>query len=70
VVRIDQKKVAADPLLTERNVETSQSVYVVLNAPINGLFTNAEQKYLLDALTLFLTTGAGAGATKFVAGES
>jgi hypothetical protein len=69
-IRLNQKKVAADPLLAERNVPTNQAVYVVLNAPTNGLFTNSEQKYLLDALADFLKASSGANATKFVAGES
>lgn len=70
VVRLDQKKTAADPLLADRNVESSQSVYLVVNAPLNGVFSNAEQKYLIDALTGFLTASSGAATTKFVAGES
>jgi hypothetical protein len=70
VIRIDQKKVAADPLLAERNVETSQSAYIVLNAPVNGLFSNTEQKYLLDALNAYMAASAGANTTKFVNGES
>ncbi len=70
VIRLNQKKVATDPLLTDRNAVADQAVYLVLNAPINGLFSNVEQKYLLDALTLYLTASSGANATKFVAGES
>jgi len=70
VIRVEQKKVAADPLLADRNVPTNQTIYLVRNAPLNGLFSNTEQKYLLDALTLFLTASSGANAVKFIAGES
>lgn len=70
VIRINQKKVAADPLLTERNVETIQAAYLVLDAPVNGLYTSAEQKGLIDALMGALQASTGALTTKFVAGES
>ncbi len=70
VIRINQKKVAADPLLTERNVETLQAAYIVLDAPVNGLYTNAEQKALMDALMDAMKAATGALTTKFVAGES
>lgn len=70
VFRIDQKKIASDPFNAERNVETNQAVYLVLDAPLNGLYSNTEQKALIDALTKALTDATGALATKFVAGES
>jgi len=70
VIRIEQKKVAADPLLADRNVPTNQTVYLVVNRPTNGLFSPTETKYIVDALTAFLTASAGANAVKFIAGES
>lgn len=70
MLRIEQRKTAADPLLAERSVITSQSVHVVLTAPVNGLFSATEQKYLLDALADLIKASAGANATKFVGGES
>lgn len=69
VVRLDLRKVAADPLATGYNKEYSMSTYLVMDVPPVG-FTNAEQKYLVDALTKWLTDGAGAAVTRFVGGES
>lgn len=70
VIRVDQKKIAADPLIADRNAESSMSVYLVLDAPLNGAFTNTEQGYLVASLTKFLTDTSGAATTKLVAGES
>lgn len=70
VVRVDQKKIATDPLIADRNVENSMSVYLVIDAPLNGAFSSTEQKYLVDSLTKFLTDTSGANTTKLVAGES
>lgn len=70
VIRIDQKKVAADPLLADRNQEAVQSAYLVLDAPMNGVYTPAEQKAIIDALMGAMQASTGALTTKFVAGES
>jgi hypothetical protein len=70
VIRLDQHKVAADPFQSDRNVPTDQSVYLVLEAPTNGLFTNTEQKDLIAALNAALQATSAALTIKFVAGES
>lgn len=70
VFRIDQKKIAADPFNAERNVEANQAAFLVLDAPLNGMFAVTEQKALIDAVADALKANAGALATKFVAGES
>lgn len=70
VFRIDQNKTAADPFNTERNLPVNQAAYLVLDTPLNGTFTNAEQKAIIDALADALKANTGALTTKFVAGES
>lgn len=70
VFRIDQKKLAADPFNAERSVEANQAAYLVLDAPLNGMYTVTEQKAILDAVCDALKANTGALATKFVAGES
>lgn len=69
LVRLDQRKVAADPLATGYNKEYSQACYLVIDHPGVG-FSLTEIKYLVDALTLWLTTSSGANATKVIGGES
>jgi len=69
VIRLDHSKISVDPLMTNVNQRLSGSVYLVTDFPPNG-YTAVEVKQLVDALTLFLTTGAGAATTKFVGGES
>jgi len=68
VVRLDQTKIAADPLLAGVNVKASQSAYVVIDVPITG-FTAVETKDLVVALTTALTASTNALITKVVGGE-
>jgi hypothetical protein len=68
-LRIDFRKVAADPLATGFNKEYSFSTYLVVDHPPVG-FTNTEVKYVVDALTAFLTASSGANVTKLLGGES
>jgi hypothetical protein len=69
VVRLNQSKVSADPLLPSQNVRSSQSVYLVVDVPVNG-FTNTEIKYLVDALSGYLAAGSGAKVTQLLGGEN
>ncbi len=68
-IRVDFRKVAADPLSTGFNKEYSMSVYCVVDAPVVG-FTITEQKQIVDALTGYLTASSGANVTKILGGES
>ncbi len=68
-VRLDQNKISADPLVPAQNQKYSVSAYLVIDHPVTG-FTNAEIKYLVDALTAYLTASSGAKVTSVVAGES
>ncbi len=69
MTRLDFRKVAADPLSTGYNKEYSMSTYLVIDTPLVG-FTIAEQKQIVDALTLWLTTSTGANVTKVLGGEA
>lgn len=69
--RLDFSKVAPDPLISSTNIKYSMSAYVVVDVPVTG-FTVAEQKQIVDALTAWLATGAGAAnvTTKLLGGEN
>lgn len=54
-VRLSQKKIAADPI-SAVNTEKGVSVYLVVDEPRTG-FTDAEIKYLIEALKTWLTSG-------------
>lgn len=69
VVRLDNQKIASDPLLAGVNVLASMSAYLVIDVPITG-FTVTEQKAVVDALTAYLTASTGANVTKVLGGES
>lgn len=68
-VRVDFRKVAADPLSTGYNKEYTMSVYLVVDHPVVG-FSIAEEKQIVDALTAFLTASSGSNVTKILGGES
>jgi hypothetical protein len=65
-VRLNQRKIAADPLASANNVEYRQSAYVVLDVPPVG-YTNVEAKDLALALAAWLTS---ANLLKVVGGET
>lgn len=69
LVRLDYRKVAADPLATGYNKEYTMSSYLVIDHPSVG-FSNAEIKYVVDALSAWLTASSGANVTKVIGGES
>jgi hypothetical protein len=67
--RLDFSKIAADPLISAQNIKYSMSAYLVIDLPITG-FTNTEAKYIVDALTAYLTASSGAKVTAILGGES
>lgn len=67
-VRLDHRKIAADPLLTQQNLEYSCSAYLVFDVPKIG-YTVAEGKQIVDALTAYLTASSGAKVTSLLNGE-
>jgi hypothetical protein len=68
-VRLDQNKITADPLVPAQNQKVSLSAYLVIDHPVTG-FTNTEIKYIVDALTAYLTASSGAKVTSVLGGES
>lgn len=68
-VRLTQSKISADPLIPSQNSRSSMSVYMVVDHPVNG-FTVTEQKYLVDALTAYLSASTGAKVTQLLGGEN
>lgn len=67
-VRLDFRKIAADPLVSAQNILYSMSAYLVVDIPITG-FTVVEQKQIVDALTAYLTASTGARVTQMLGGE-
>jgi len=68
-VRLDHRKIAADPLLGSVNIQYSGSVYIVTDFPLVG-YTVAEAKQIVDALTGYLTASSGARVTQLQGGEN
>jgi hypothetical protein len=68
-VRVDHRKVAADPFVTGVNQEYSLSAYVVFDVPKVG-YSVVEQKQIIDALMAWLTASTGAKITQVLGGES
>jgi len=68
-VRLDFSKIAADPLISSQNIKYSMSAYLVVDLPVTG-FTVTEAKYIVDALTAYLTASSGAKVTSLLGGES
>jgi len=68
-IRLDHRKIAADPLISSQNIEFSMSAYIVLDVPRTG-YTVAEAKQIADALTAYLTASSGAKTTQLLGGEN
>lgn len=68
-VRLDFRKIAADPLVSAQSIEYGMSAYLVVDRPTTG-FTLVEAKQIVDGLTGWLTASSGANTTKVLGGES
>lgn len=55
-IRLTQQKVAADPISAANSME-GVSVYLVVDEPRSGVFSDAEINYLANALTAWQGTG-------------
>lgn len=64
-VRLAQSKIAADPI-SAINAVSGTSVYLVVDEPRNGVFSDVEIGYLIDALKAWLTS---ANYNKVLGGE-
>lgn len=65
--RISQSKIAADPI-SAVNAEAGTSVYIVVDEPRNGVFSDAEIAYLVDGLTTWVMDGTN--LDRLLRGES
>lgn len=69
VIRLDTRKVAADPLNAALNLEYSESVYLVIDRPKVG-YTVAQTKLDVDGFLALLAASSGAIVTKILGGEN
>lgn len=69
VLRLDHRKIAADPLQPSTNTEFTMSCYMVVDVPTVG-YTVVEQKQIVDAVTAYLTASSGARVTQLLGGEN
>jgi hypothetical protein len=68
-LRLDHSKIAVDPLIPTNMVPYSMSTYIVVDIPLVG-YTVAEQKQVVDGLTLYCTATSGARITQLLGGEN
>jgi len=69
VIRLDHRKVAADPLVSGRNNEYTMAAYLVVETPKVGSSVT-EAKQAVDGLVAYLTATSGAQVTKLLGGEN
>ncbi len=69
VLRLDHSKIAVDPLVPTNSAPYNMACYVVVDVPIVG-YTVAEQKQIVDGLTLYCTASSGARITQLLGGEN
>lgn len=67
MARLDVSKVSADPFVANTSKPVSSSVYLVIDEPADGSYTNAELLAKAKGLLGWLTD---ANVTKLLAGES
>nr|UJQ85891.1 MAG: hypothetical protein 2 [Leviviridae sp.] len=67
-IRLSQQKVAADPI-SALNALSGCSVYLVIDEPRNGVFTDAELGYLVTALVGWLSASSYAKTNAVLGGE-
>jgi hypothetical protein len=68
-VKVTQKKIAADPLITDTNNEYSQSVSMTIDRPVAG-FSNAEAIDLASGLIVWLNASSYANLSDVVEMQS
>lgn len=68
-IRLDHRKVAADPLNAAQNLNYSMSMYIVVDVPPVG-YSPAEAKQVWDGFIANLAASSAANTVKFLGGES
>jgi len=69
IIRLDQSKIAADPLLAGSNVKAQMSCYLVVQTPVTG-YDNAQAKAVVDGFAAYLTASTGAKIAQLLGGEN
>jgi len=69
LIRLDNTKTAADPLMAGVNVQASMSAYLVVDVPKSG-YTLQQQADIVNALTAYLTASTNAKTTQLLGGEN
>jgi hypothetical protein len=69
LIRLDHRKVAADPLLSGVNNEYSMEVHLVVTTPKVG-YTVTEAKQVVDGFLAALTASSGSKITQLLGGEN
>ncbi len=69
LIRIDDSKIATDPLLAGQSVPVSMSAYLVIDVPLVG-YDQAQQKAVTDGFLAALTASTGAKITQLLGGEN
>lgn len=67
MVRVDNRKVAADPFLSGANREVTMSAYLVIDEPSDDAYSNTE---VLNNVKGLIGWSTDANLTKVIAGES
>lgn len=70
VIRLDHQKIADDPMNQNVSLKVNSGVYLVVDSPVNGLYSAAELKLLVDGFLTHLSASSGAQVTKLLGGES
>lgn len=68
-IRLDHRKIAADPLISSQSILYSMSCTLVVDTPVTG-YTVTEAKQIVDALVAYLTATSGARVTQLLGGEN
>jgi len=68
-IRLDHRKVAADPLIAAQNLNYNMACYIVVDVPTLG-YSPSEVKEVLDGLLANLQASSGANTVKFLGGQS
>lgn len=69
LIRLDDSKIASDPLMSGQSLPVSMSAYLVVDVPLVG-YDQTQQKYVVDALVAYLTASTGARVTQLLGGEN
>lgn len=68
LIRLDDTKIAPDPLISAQNIKYTMGCYLVVETPPTG-YTVAEQKAIIDGFLAYLTASSGAKITQLLGGE-